>query len=122
MKIIPNQKVIMVDCDETLILWSIANAPKEKLITLSINELSAAVLPHQKNINLFIKLAKMNYSMCVWSRTGFDWAEAIVKALNLEQYTTLCLSKPLFYLDDAPAESWMGKRLWRDPVTGEEAI
>lgn len=115
MKAIKNHKVITCDCDDTLILWDKSEYVSQPKVVISYAGYNSEVVIHQKNRNLLIKLAKLGYSIVVWSATGYDWAIEVVKALQLEDYVTLCLTKPSYYLDDKEATTWIGERLWREP-------
>ena len=109
----------MVDVDDTLILWDTSKYPDLKEVEVSINDLTATVRINEKNVNLVKKLAKLDYTIVVWSQTGYDWAEAVSNAVGLSQYVSLYLTKPRYYVDDKECQKWMGERLWRDPTTGE---
>ncbi len=114
MQTLESHKVISVDVDDTLILWDLSAYPDMPRIEVDYAGYKSTLIPHQKNINLLIKLAKLGYEIVVWSATGYDWAELIVAELNLGEYVTLCMSKPRYYVDDKNAESWIGERLWRE--------
>src|SRR5690554_3670238 len=115
MRVIESERVTVVDCDDTLILWDKSEYDPESYITISAHGHDSVVVPHEANIKLFKKFAKLGYTMIVWSQSGYAWAEAVVKALGLEDMVTLCMSKPRYYFDDIPCEEWMGPRIWRDP-------
>lgn len=51
----------------------------------------------------------------VWSRGGYQWAEAVVKALELGPMVSLIMSKPLVYMDDKPVTEWMTDRVYIPP-------
>jgi hypothetical protein len=118
---IKSDKVVFIDCDQTLVDWS-ASEIKEVLTPVTINNqgYESMVYVNQKNVNLAIKLRKMGYTLIVWSQSGHDWAEAVAKAVGLQEHVTACMSKPRYYVDDLPCEKWMGQRIWRDPLTGED--
>ena len=46
----------------------------------------------------------------VWSASGYEWAVATVKALGLEGYVDLIMSKPLRIYDDKDAADFMPTR------------
>lgn len=118
------KKPVFFDCDDTLVLWN----------TSKYNETAPAVcseffppdyitlIPHQKNINLLKKFAKLNYEVIVWSQTGSDWAREVVDILNIKKYVSGYMTKPRFYVDDLPCTAWMGERVWRDPLKDDEEL
>lgn len=112
-----SQKVVVVDMDDTIVMHDLSEyQPRE---TISYGPGDIVVSPNQKNINLLVKLYKLDYTIVAWSRTGSDWARAVCQKLDIDKYVSLYMTKPMFYIDDVPADGWM-KRLWRDPVTGKE--
>lgn len=118
---IQSDKIVFIDCDDTLIMWERSEYDgKLEPVTIKINDYESVVYKNQKNINLAIKLKKMGYTLIVWSATGYEWANAVAKAVGLEEYVTACMSKPRYYIDDLESELWIGRRLWRDPLTGKE--
>lgn len=121
MLIIKSNKIVMIDCDDTLIMWD-KSKYKGKLepVTIKINKFKSVVYKNQKNINLIIKLKKLGYTLIVWSLSGYEWAQKVTKAVGLENYVTICMSKPNYYVDDSEVKNWIGHRLWRDPLNGLE--
>jgi len=120
MNVLKSDRVTVVDVDDTLVLWNISEFPVERRITVDFKNGPVDLVPHEKNINTLLKFWKLGYTINVWSASGWEWAETIVKALGLESIVTNVGSKPLYYFDDKPCESWMGPRVYRDPKTGTE--
>jgi hypothetical protein len=119
-KRLENYKTVFVDIDETLLMSDLSEFPEESQIEIKYGPGSIAVVPNSKNVKLVQKFFKLNYAVVLWSRTGSDWAEAAGKALGIDSMVSLYLTKPQFYIDDKPCESWMGQRCWRDPKNGKE--
>lgn len=123
-KIIENEKLIYCDIDDTVILWDLSKynnvLPESDLVTINSYGLESVVYKNQKNINLLHKLYKLNYGIILWSQTGAKHAAAVAEALGLDDIVLQYQTKPRYHIDDLPADAWMGTRLWRDPVTGEE--
>lgn len=46
-------------------------------------------------------------TIVVWSQQGDEWAEAVVKALNLEPYVHFVMTKVSECFDDLPVREWM---------------
>ena len=118
--VIKGHKVVSFDVDDTLVLWDKSDYPEEAYIDVEFSGYTTALVPHEKNINLLKKFAKLGYTVIVWTQSGYDWGEAIVEALDLWEYVDLVMTKPSFYVDDMPAQHWIGPRIWREPSTGEE--
>lgn len=114
MHVIKGDRAVFYDCDDTLVLWDISEHPGAPITTVSCFGYESSLVEHKKNVNLLIKFKKLGYVVVVWSRTGSEWAEAVVKALGLEPYVDICISKPLFYVDDQKAEHWLGQHVYRD--------
>lgn len=109
-KVTPGPTVFF-DCDDTLIMW---NKPKHyletDLIEIECRGHVSKVFPHEHNINLLTNLAERGHAIVVWSGGGADWAEAVVKALNLEPHVEVVTGKPQYYVDDIKDPTkWMGK-------------
>lgn len=50
--------------------------------------------------------------MVVWSAGGWDWAEAVVKTLKLENFVDLVISKPTWTYDDLQPSEFIPKPQW----------
>ncbi len=111
---IENERVIFFDVDDTLILWEII--PGEETITFKCAFTGdfLQVIPHLQNITLLKEKHARGYTVVVWSQGGFAHAQAVVKALGLEQHVALCMNKPSCYVDDLDANAWMPKRVYLD--------
>lgn len=114
-KVVKSDRLVMIDCDDTLILWDKSTHPVEEQIKIKCYGHTSLVVPHKKQINTFMKFVKLGYTMVVWSGSGWRWAEAVSKALKIDKYVALYLSKPRYYMDDLPCERWMGERVYRQP-------
>lgn len=114
------KKPAIFDVDDTLILWDKSAYPNAPTVTVSFGKHKDTVLAvHEKNVNLLKKFSRLGYQIMVFSQTGADWAKCIIDALGIEQFVDYYGTKPMFYIDDKGADSWM-QRVWRDPVTGKE--
>jgi len=113
MKKLKNLSTLMVDCDSTLVTWNLPEHYCEKdLVIIECNGKEKACVIYQSNVQLLKEFACTNCEIVVWSASGADWAEAVVKALELENYVSVVMSKPSFYIDDKVCEKWMGKRIY----------
>lgn len=127
MLVIPGNTITYFDVDETLVFW---NATKEQLDRDGIEiecpsgficldgELkqvppwTAKVLPHKKHIEQLKKHKMRGHTIVVWSAGGYDWAEAAVKILKLEQFVDVVISKPRWAYDDMPADRIITDITW----------
>lgn len=128
MIVIPSVNSVFWDVDDTLVLW---NPTKEQLekdgidfecpAGLFLNEennvtpgkpWTARLVPHKTHIEQLKKHKMRGHMIVVWSAGGYDWAEAVVKRLGLEQYVDVVISKPTWAYDDMPAERILPKVQW----------
>ena len=113
MQIIENEQLVYFDCDDTLVMWFTNCDPSEKI---DINNphygYNMALKPHKRHIELLKDHKARKYTVIVWSAAGYQWAEAVVKALKLEEYVDFCQSKPLKFVDDLPAQEILGSRIY----------
>lgn len=117
-KIIKSDKVVMVDVDSTL-CFDIADVSAE----YAASEIPTPVIcfgqtieiyPHWDQVQLVQKFRRRGYTVIVWSHSGADWAEAVCKALDMDDLVSLYLAKPKFYIDDLAASTWIGERVYRE--------
>lgn len=97
------------DIDDTLVMWSIPENCKYT-VSITCRGFSELLAPNVHNIDLLKKMATRGHAIVVWSAGGSDWAEAVVKALKLEEYVDVITGKPSYYIDDiANPKEWIGK-------------
>lgn len=117
MKVLNNENIIFFDVDDTLVLWNKSLMPDSTSRTYttiidphSKEELSVA--RNENNIKLLKEKHARGYTVIVWSQGGYEWAEAVVKSLDLTKYVSLVMSKPSAYVDDLDVGDWMPKRIY----------
>lgn len=119
MQVINNESVIFFDVDDTLVMWDISASHTSYLdIVIVIDPYDGKPLSlgiHKPHVKLLINQAKRGSKVVVWSQGGFQWAEAVVKALQLEEYVDIVMSKPKTYVDDLPVEAWLKDRVYIKP-------
>ena len=59
------------------------------------------------HIALLKSYKKRGYEVVVWSANGVQWAYEVVTKLGLEKFVDEVATKPLKYVDDKSADSWM---------------
>lgn len=104
-----------VDIDDTLIMRDLSTYPKARQVVLNAYGHDVTVAVNQKMVNSVIYYSKLGWKLVFWSRTGEEWARAVVEALELEEHCTATMTKPLYYLDDKNWNEW-SERLWRSPL------
>lgn len=128
MKVLKNTNTVWFDVDDTLVKWgSCPEEERQYLIPITCpvgkvfdeegNESESPswteyLRPHRKHIEQLKRHKLRGHKVIVWSQGGGEWAEAVVKALQLEQYVDLVTSKPTWVYDDLPCQEYMGKNIW----------
>ena len=108
MYVLPEGRVAYFDVDDTLVEWEEFGAgPK---VSIEINGMISEKAVIDEHINELILQKKSGTSIIVWSAGGVKWAEAVVKALELEEYVDAILTKPDRIYDDKDSSEWMPKR------------
>ena len=93
------------DVDQTLIDWKSGMSD----ITITHNGITMQGLVMSKHVNA-IKMHKFwGNSVVVWSKSGWSFAETVVKALELEDYVDVVCAKPSFVYDDKEFHQFMGE-------------
>lgn len=114
MKVIEGTDFSYYDVDDTLVSWNIPSNPEmlKKAIKIQDPQTKAIwdLIPNEKTINSLKQNKLAGSTIVVWSQGGWDWAEAVVKALELQEYVDCVLSKPHRYYDDIPSAEFMGTR------------
>ena len=124
MIVIPGDKTVYVDCDDTIAFWSSSKEDKEMngiAVTCPgsmvfdtdgeeigfAGEWTELLVPNWPQINELKKFKVRNYKIILWTQSGSLWAEAIAKAFKIEHLIDVCLTKPNYIFDDLPASSFM---------------
>lgn len=129
MIVIPCTQPTFFDVDDTLVMW---NSTPEELETRGVDftcpgslvtidedgeqgfapEWKTRLLPHRKHIEQLKKHKLRGHTVVVWSAGGYDWAAAVVKALGLETFVDLVISKPTWAYDDLQPNEFIPKPQW----------
>ena len=138
MKVLPCSQTVFCDVDDTLVMWHrpAADDPDAIEITcptssclraineqelgwevdptevVTVREWTERLKPHKKHIEQLKKHKLRGHTVIVWSAGGWEWAEAVVRALKLEQYVDLVIEKPTWVYDDLPPNEYMPKSQW----------
>lgn len=128
MIVISGNNIVFCDVDDTLVKWA---PTQEELETRGIditcpksmvlnddNEVvdsgswTQMLVPHRVHIEQLKRHKLRGHTVVVWSAGGFDWAEAVVRALKLEDIVDLVISKPTWIYDDIQPSEFMPKPYW----------
>lgn len=119
MTIIDNENIRPFDVDGTLIVPYDPNAGQftaafvfdpvdNKTIKVTINQAMTRMIREEYHRGGYV---------IVWSRSGKEWATNVVRALGLQEYVHLVMSKPTVYFDDLPVGEWLKDRVFLPPTT-----
>ena len=122
-----NEFTIMIDIDDTLIMWDSPNHPHEMMtaedqIKYNKEDLVHILDPytkdnwyfrkHNKHIE-FLKTCKaQGYQVIVWSGGGAKWAKTVTEALGLQEFVDVTMVKPIKFVDDLPANEVLVNRIY----------
>lgn len=95
MKVIKSYRIVMMDTDDTIIMWKKLDLD---LPIVNINGRDFQV--HTKHVQKIHDYHLMGFKVIVWSTSGYQWAETVVKALGLENEVDFIMSKPHRIFDD----------------------
>ncbi len=110
MHILNSDKIVFCDVDDTLIGWSKPEkGPDEFWVTTTCHGMVEHHWVIKENLEALKKHKGRGHLIVVWSQGGWEWAEAVVKALKIEHLVDLVCSKPEWIYDDLEASVWMPK-------------
>ncbi len=125
MKIIDSEHVVMVDVDDTLVLWGKDHRiplaatcdnnfnDHRKLFVDPYTGDNLYLTPHNVHIRLLRQYKGRGFTIVVWSMAGVRWSESVVKTLGIEDIVDYCMSKPSKHLDDkSEVDSIIGSRVY----------
>lgn len=102
--------VYATDVDDTLIMWRIPEGYTGPLVETNLDGFKDKGIPNIHAINHLKKMKARGYAVIVWSAGGSEWADAVVRALELKSWVDVVSPKIDFHLDDvADATDKIGK-------------
>lgn len=118
MQVIKNEQVICIDVDDTLVLHK-ANVVGDSTVLFKdpYDDSIRKLVVHEPHVKILRDRKARGATIIVWSQSGYQWAEAIVRALGLEDCVDFVASKPIAYIDDKPVQDWMAERIYLDPAS-----
>jgi phosphoserine phosphatase len=130
------------DVDDTLVKWNMGRAGDPGVIAItcpasrtkrtydeigaaegaselvetecSVGEWTEYLVPHKKHIDQLKMHKARGHTIIVWSAGGWEWADAVVKALGLTQYVDLCIEKPMWAYDDLQPNEFIKTSYYKD--------
>jgi hypothetical protein len=117
MTTIERDGVVCFDVDSTLVEEKFLN---KKDIVMDVIEIPHPLrgceltyrLPLKRNIQLLKDMHTRGRFIVVWSQAGWQWADAVVRALELQNFVDLIIEKPIAYVDDLECQQFMGQRIF----------
>lgn len=109
MIVVDKESTIFIDIDDTLVMWGKDNAIE---IAEPYYGEPTHVTPHKGHIKILKDRKARGSCIIVWSAGGYRWAEAVIKALGLEPYVDLIMTKPHAYIDDKRPDEFMGEHIY----------
>lgn len=120
MQVVRSSRIVMFDVDDTLVIWDWKELDPEGTNLVSISnpdgKCTELVMPHNRHITLMRQFKARGHTVVVWSQGGWAWAESVVKTLGIEDLVDIVMDKPNWYVDDLPAEAFMKKPVFLDPM------
>jgi hypothetical protein len=102
--LVGNDQTICFDIDDTIILWD------DKSYQLNTNGRLELVDPydmmrtnhivHDRHVKFLKRCHARGFSVVLWSSSGAEWAATVGRALGLEPFVLVALTKPTKVVDD----------------------
>jgi len=104
------------DVDDTLVIHATNMTEEQEKRSIRVRDecFTTSCIPNTPMIEKLKDHYIRGDGVCVWSQGGSDWAEAVVKALKLEKYVHVILTKPTHYYDDLEVDMWMPQRIYEN--------
>lgn len=115
MIVIKNEWIIHFDVDDTLVMLGdkIYEPGDGKIRFEDPHDSTVLYLkPHSRHIKLLKDFKSRGFHITVWSGGGHDWAETVIKTLELENYVDIVMTKNTKFIDDLPATEVLGSRIY----------
>lgn len=129
MLVIGNHNVVMFDVDDTIVKWDGESIRTEPTIQITqpkvlhrtaddelveVGPYTVTLVPHKVHIVKLKEHKKAGHTVIVWSAGGWDWAEAVIKTLRLEEYVDVVFNKPICIYDDLPPHEFLSRKYFKD--------
>jgi hypothetical protein len=101
---------VYFDVDDTLMEWTQCEKDDPLAVEIKNNGFVFYKRPIQVHVDELRNQKMAGNTVVVWSAGGAKWAEAVLIALNLQEYVDVVLTKPDFYYDDKEVNYWFPKK------------
>lgn len=109
-----NERIYCFDVDDTLIRWDLNSEQPIKAFDPILKDI-IDIVPNLNIVRLLKEKKARGCYIIVWSLGGASYAEAVVKALHLDSYVDLIMTKPAGIIDDKDPVEWLPRRIYIDP-------
>ena len=110
MHIVENENTVFLDVDETLVMHHANN--KDLYVICPYTGVQEHLTVHREHVRQLIKNKARGNFVVVWSHAGYKWAEAVIRALNLQDSVDLIISKPVKIFDDLTPNEFLTNRVY----------
>lgn len=108
MKVLRNDMIAFFDIDDTLIGWGKPEfVDNGNFVKIELNGFKEVHWILKENVEALKLHKSRGHTVVVWSAGGYQWAEAVVKALKLEDMVDLVCGKPMWLYDDLQPEDFL---------------
>ena len=104
--VILEKPTVFFDVDDTLVMWD-ENAKGDN-VAISCDGHLVHMVVNKGNLEELKRHGSRGVDVVVWSKGGVHWAKQVVRALKLEKYVAVIMTKPFCYYDDL--ENPLGQR------------
>lgn len=104
-----SDNVAYFDCDETLVFVDSIPLGVDTVWIQIPDFPGKQVGIHTKHVQRLKDHKIWGNGVVVWSRSGYQWAKAVVVALELTEFVDVILSKPLYFYDDKKCDQILGE-------------
>lgn len=114
MQYLNTEQLICVDVDDSIILWN-TDRIKDNFFKNPFTGQKHSVAIHKPHVRVIKQRLARGATVILWSASGPAWAKAAAFMCDIKGDNLIIAPKPIFHLDDKPAENWMGPRMYMDP-------
>ena len=117
MKIVKNERLIVCDVDDTLVMHNTCNlALTEAQVEDPLDRFRKVIVyRNDPMIRLLQEEIQRGSQLIVWSRGGWEWAQNVLMALKLDHLPIIVMTKPYAYFDDKDVSVWLKDRVYISP-------